>query len=378
MLNLAEVNLDISPFIEEVTIHARKPEILQLVATEVLDKNPRTQLMIGGSPAPQSVITKALCIFHGSEIARAITNASGTEMNPDGFSQLATHIAEQNGLDINIVADSDLLDQNYPAIHAMGAGSRFPAKFIEISYSTGSKSAPIILVGKGVTFDTGGLSLKTPEAMAGMRHDICGAATILGIMSVLRQLGLASNVIGLFPIIENMIGPDSIRPGDSIQTRGGTSIRVLDTDFEGRVILADALTRACEFDPRLIIDFSTLTYQSIVALGSEIGAFFSNNEIEASRFSMAVDSVGELFWRLPLASVYREQILTESGLKNHPESSSARAITAALFLQEFVSPQTPWIHIDATGPTWKGSAGQNGATGFGVAAVIEFLLGVDS
>lgn len=372
-LNLTGANLDIAPIIDALKTTENNEALLKLVVTEILDKNPGTQVTRNGTPLPQSLNIQALAVHHASELARNVTNASGTEMNPARFSAVATQIAEQNGLTIQIVDGPDLLSRGYPAVHAMGAGSRFPAQFIEMSYCANNDFPPIVLVGKGVTFDTGGLSLKTPEAMAGMRHDICGAATILGIMSVLTEIECKSNVIGLFPVIENMIGPESIRPGDSIETREGTAIRVLDTDFEGRVILADALTRACELHPQLILDFSTLTYQSIIALGPDIGAFFGNSEVEVSRFRIAADSVGEPFWQLPLASIYRRQILTESGLKNHPETESARAITAALFLQEFVAPGIPWIHIDATGPTWKGPAGQNGATGFGVAAILELI-----
>jgi leucyl aminopeptidase len=373
-LNLDELILDITSIIDELETDTKKDEMTRLVATEILDKNPTTRLILHGRPLPKSLMIQALAVCRGNELARKVTNASGTDMNPVQFATLATQISERHGLEINIFEGPELLNQNYPAIHAMGAGSKFPAHFIEMSYSADSDSPPIVLVGKGVTFDTGGLSLKTPEAMAGMRHDICGAATVLGIMSVLKEIDCKLNVIGLFPVIENMIGPNSIRPGDSIPTRKGTPIRVLDTDFEGRVILADALTRANELNPRLVIDFSTLTYQSIIALGPEIGAFFCTSETEASRFKTAADSVGELFWQLPLASIYRTQILTESGLKNHPETGTARAITAALFLQEFSSAVVPWIHIDATGPTWKGTAGQDGATGFGVSTLIELLL----
>lgn len=310
---------------------------------------------------------------HGIRFAKAVTNASGTSMNPDAFARLAQQSCAHESFSVEIVSGTDLITRGFPAIAAMGAGSPYEPKFIRISYLPNSQKEPIILVGKGVTFDTGGLSLKAPAAMAGMRHDICGAATVLSVMSILPELDFGDPVIALLPVIENMLGPNSIRPGDDIATRSGIPLRILDTDFEGRVIMADALSFASELKPRMIIDFSTLTYQSTIALGPEIAAFFCNDEQLANEFAISAQNAGEFFWRLPLATIYDEQIRTSIGLKNHPETDSGRAITAALLLQEFIGQEIPWLHIDATGPTWMGSAGQDGATGFGVSTLIQLL-----
>jgi leucyl aminopeptidase len=207
-LNFNDSTLDITPILHQLKTITNIEEMMHLIVTEILDKNPETHLIANGTDLPQALMTRALGTGRALKLAREVTNAAGSDMNPVQFATLANHIAEQHEMEIKIISGSELVSSNYPAIHAMGAGSRFPAQFIEMSYSTNNESPPIVLVGKGVTFDTGGLSLKTPEAMAGMRHDICGAATILGIMSVLKQVGCTSNVIGLFPVIENMVGPE--------------------------------------------------------------------------------------------------------------------------------------------------------------------------
>lgn len=310
----------------------------------------------------------------GIRLAKAVTNAPGTAMNPNAFAELTRQSCANKSFSVEIISGTDLISQGFPAIEAMGAGSPYEPQFIRIDYLPDSKKAPTVLIGKGVTFDTGGLSLKEPAAMAGMRHDICGAATVLSVMSILPDLDYDEPVIALLPVIENMLGPNSIRPGDDIATRSGIPLRILDTDFEGRVIMADALSFASELNPKMIIDFSTLTYQSVIALGPEIAAYFCNAEQLANDFSVSAQGAGEYFWRLPLATIYDEQIRTSIGLKNHPETDSGRAITAALLLQEFVGDGIPWLHIDATGPTWIGSAGKDGATGFGVSTLINLLL----
>lgn len=312
------------------------------------------------------------------QLAQAITNASGSSMNPPAFADLVTDLCKDPRLNVTILSGQQLLDEGFPAISAMGAGSPYPPQLIRIDYLSTSPMAPIVLVGKGVTFDTGGLSLKSPAAMAGMRHDICGAATILSAMCSLPKINYSNSVTAILPVIENMVGPYSIRPGDDINTRKGVSVRVLDTDFEGRVILADALTLASELEPRVIVDFATLTYQSVIALGPEIAAFFCNNDDLAHRIDRSAFSSGERFWRLPLDHVYDSHIRTSVGLKNHPETDSGRAITAALFLNQFVSPEIPWVHIDATGPTWTGPAGADGATGFGVATIVQLLRDLET
>lgn len=344
-----------------------------LIETTLLVGNPNILFSASTTAKTRSHTPEAAAIANSVRLTQNITNAAGSDMNPEAFARIVDEVCLHPSLRVTIISGQQLVTQGFPAVSAMGAGSPYTSQFIQVDYVPQEMSPSVVLVGKGVTFDTGGLSLKTPSAMAGMRHDICGAATILGVMQALPQLGVRATVTALLPVIENMVGPQSIRPGDDIPTRSGVPLRILDTDFEGRVILADALTKACEINPSMIIDFSTLTYQSIIALGPKIAAYFSNSNTAASEFEQAADESGEAFWRLPLADMYDAQIRTRIGLKNHPETDSGRAITAALLLQEFVAPEIPWIHIDATGPTWNGSAGDDGATGFGVTTLLRLL-----
>jgi leucyl aminopeptidase len=350
-----------------------------VITTILHTQHPDLQVVQYSSNYMNSDESAEVIVSQSVRLAMTVTNNSGTHMNPIEFAKTVEDICHaQPELICEIISGESLVDRGYPAVARMGAGSPFPAHFIHIRYRSHSESQPVVLVGKGVTFDTGGLSIKSSTAMAGMRHDICGAATVLATMKAIAQLHCPTPVTALLPVIENMIGPDSIRPGDDIHTRAGHSMRIIDTDFEGRVILADGLTRACELNPRLVIDFSTLTYQSVTALGPDIGAYFSNSHWATNLLDHASKAAGEAFWQLPLAYTYDSQIRTNAGLKNHPEADTGRAITAALLLREFVSPEIPWIHIDATGPTWKGQASSDGATGFGVHTLVHLLMNIES
>lgn len=373
--NLTDVEIALDPLTTQIQAELPELDAKFLVATRLMTAHQNLTFTLLGQTLDRSEYE---ALAESIQLAKSVTNASGSHMNPSVFADLVTQMCTNPQFRVTILSGEQLRDQGFPAVNAMGAGSPFPPQLIRIDYLPNSLAQPIVLVGKGVTFDTGGLSLKSPAAMAGMRHDICGAATILSAITVLPAINYSHPVTAILPIIENMVGPNSIRPGDDINTRKGVPVRVLDTDFEGRVILTDALTFASELKPRLIVDFATLTYQSVIALGPEIAAFFCNDEDLAHRIYQSAFVSGERFWRLPLDHVYDSQIRTSIGLKNHPETDSGRAITAALFLDQFVSTDIPWAHIDATGPTWTGSAGADGATGFGVATLVQLLRDLES
>ena len=282
-------------------------------------------------------------------------------------------VAESSGLSFTVLEGDDLRDQGFGAIFGMGSGSPHPPALLDLRYRPSAARSRVTLVGKGVTFDTGGLSIKSSAAMAGMRQDKCGAATVLAVMSVLRDLEVDVEVRALLPIIENMIGPGSLRPGDVVTAWDGTRIHVMDTDFEGRVILADALAYASAEDPDLIVDIATLTYQVVTALGPEIGGLFTRDDETAATLIAAAHRAGEALWRLPYSERYLDQVVVPGGLKNHPEADTGRAITAALFLGQFVPESTRWAHLDITGPAWRGPASSPGATGFGVRTLLSLL-----
>lgn len=305
--------------------------------------------------------------------AREWTNAPGGDLPPEVFADVALRTAQEAGLIASVLTESELADGRFGAILAVGQGSRYQPRLVDVRYEPAVSHGYVALVGKGITFDTGGLSLKSPAAMASMRMDKVGAASILAVMSVLPELGVPMRVRALLPLAENMIGPAAVRPGDVVQGRSGVPITIVDTDFEGRVLLSDALTYATEESPDLIVDVAALTYQVVVALGSEIGGLFASDDRLAHRLLEAGHASGEDLWRLPLAQRYRSQVRTENGVKNHPEVDSGRAITAALFLSEFVPGGLPWAHLDITGPAWQGPASGAGSTGFGVRTLLRFL-----
>jgi len=305
--------------------------------------------------------------------ARRWTNASGAALPPSQFADVARGVAEETGLSVEVWDGPRLESEGCRAILAVGQGSIHEARLVDVRYEPPDPISTVTLVGKGITFDTGGLSLKSPTAMAPMRMDKVGVATVLAVMSVLPELGLPVRVRGILPLAENMIGSHAVRPGDVVVGRSGVPITIMDTDFEGRVLLSDALTLACEEPTDVIIDIAALTYQVAIALGNEIGGMFASTDALAQELMESGRLAGEDWWRLPLAQRYLPQVITVDGVKNHPESDVGRAITAALFLQRFVSPEIPWAHLDITGPAWSGPASGPGATGFGVRSLLEFL-----
>ena len=305
--------------------------------------------------------------------ARRWTNASGAALPPARFADVARDLAEETGLSVEVWEAPRLESEGCRAILAVGQGSIHEARLVDVRYEPPDPISTVTLVGKGITFDTGGLSLKSPAAMAPMRMDKVGVATVLAAMSVLPELGLPVRVRGVLPLAENMIGSHAVRPGDVVVGRSGVPITIMDTDFEGRVLLSDALTLACEEPTDVIVDIAALTYQVAIALGNEIGGMFASTDALAHELVESGRRAGEDLWRLPLAQRYLPQVVTADGVKNHPESDVGRAITAALFLQQFVSPEIPWAHLDITGPAWSGPASGLGATGFGVRTLLEFL-----
>ena len=232
-------------------------------------------LHLDGAPPAPSV---GAAVAGAMNRAQQWTSADASTLNPSAFVSEARRVAQESGLSCDVLQGDDLRDQGFGAIFGMGSGSPHPPALIDLRFRPANPTTSVTLIGKGVTFDTGGLSIKGAAAMAGMRQDKCGAATVLAVMSVLRDLDVDVEVRALLPVIENMVGPRSLRPGDAVTAWNGTRIHVMDTDFEGRVILADALAYACAEAPDLIVDVATLTYQVVVALGPDIGGLFTRDD----------------------------------------------------------------------------------------------------
>ena len=283
---------------------------------------------------------------------RDLINAPASDLGPHGL-ELATHeIAEPFGAHVTVISGEALVDQAYPAVYAVGRGAasdRAP-RMIELHWrgAGASDSAPmVVIVGKGITFDTGGLDLKPSSAMRWMKKDMGGAAHALGLGSMIMQANLPVRLCVLIAAAENSVSADAMRPGDILRTRKGLTVEVGNTDAEGRLVLADALTRAAELSPDLTLDFATLTGAARVALGPEVVPVYTNDETLAHELATAALAVEDPVWRMPLWSGYEESLESDiADLKNDPDGwAQAGSITAALFLQRF-APTGAWAHFD--------------------------------
>jgi leucyl aminopeptidase len=248
-----------------------------------------------------------------------------------------------------------------------------------LEYSGSTKNRPIVIVGKAVTFDTGGISIKPSEKMEEMKFDKCGGCNVLGIMKAVSDLGLDTNVIGIIPAVENMPSGTSYRPGDIIKMYNRKTVEVLNTDAEGRIILGDALSFAVKtFAPKAIIDMATLTGAAIIALGTNVAALVGNDDDLVTKILEYSNQTGEKIWQLPLFEEYKEQLKSSNADMKNIGGRSAGAITAAAFLSNFVE-DTPWVHLDIAGTAWtqegtkEKSYNPKGATGFGIRTIVKYI-----
>ena len=281
----------------------------------------------------------------GISLTRDLVNTPAADMLPDALEKAAQNLAAQHNANINVVAGEDLIAKNFPMIHAVGRASAVPPRLIDITW--GDSSAPkVTLVGKGVCFDTGGLDLKPSNYMSLMKKDMGGAATVLGLAHMLMAAKIPINLRVLVPAVENAVSGNAFRPGDVLKTRKGLSVEIGNTDAEGRLVLGDALTEAASENPELLIDCATLTGSARAALGPDVPAMFTNDDALSGEILSASEQTSDPVWRLPLWQPYRKMMDSKvADINNAGNSPYAGAITAALFLKEFVG-ETPWIHLD--------------------------------
>jgi len=299
---------------------------------------------------PESVdATPILKQLDAMFLARDLINTPASDMGPADLAEQVRSIAVRHGATMQTLAGKDLLENGYPAIHAVGRGSSREPMLLDLHW--GSSDHPrLTLVGKGVTFDTGGLDLKNPAGMAQMKKDMAGAAVAAALARLVMEVALPVRLRLLIPCVENSPGGDAYRPGDVIATRKGLSVEIGNTDAEGRIILCDALAEAVGEEPDLLIDFATLTGACRTALGTDLPGFWCPNDQLAAELARAGDLAIDPLWRMPLWTPYRN--LLKSGIadiNNMASSPHGGAITAALFLHEFVKPFANWIHIDMFG-----------------------------
>lgn len=287
-------------------------------------------------------------LAHACALARDMVNTPANDMGPLQVETIAREIAEQYGAQITVITGEGLLEANYPAVHAVGRAAvpeRAP-RMIEIAW--GEADAPVVaIVGKGVVFDTGGLDIKPSAGMRLMKKDMGGAAHALALGRMVMAAGLKVRLVVLVPTVENAISGDAMRPGDVLASRKGLSIEVGNTDAEGRLILADALTRAAELEPVLTLDFATLTGAARVALGPQLPPFYTDDETLAAGIETHARAAADPLWRMPLWKGYVEALESDvAEIKNDPDGwAQAGSVTAALFLQRF-APQGAWAHFD--------------------------------
>ena len=316
------------------------------------DKNLKAIDELVCSQASSQSIQRGLAIGEGILLTRELVNLPPNYMYPEAFAKRAATVAVSSDLEFEVWDELRLRRENCNALLAVNAGSSRPPRLLIMRYRGTKQTAPLALVGKGVTFDSGGLSIKPTEGMTTMKCDMAGAATVLGTMQTIAQLKLPTPVVGLVGLVENMISGSSFKLGDVLTARSGKTIEILNTDAEGRLVLADVLNVALQENPHSIIDLATLTGACVVALGNDIAGLMTNNDELTEKIESAASSVGELVWRLPMHSHFRDQIQSQvADIKNLGEGRWGGAITAAKFLEEFVD-EKPWTHIDIAGPAF--------------------------
>jgi leucyl aminopeptidase len=307
-------------------------------------------------------------------LARDMVNTPAEDMGPEQLAEHAKTVAKAHGATVRVIVGDELLTQNYPTIHAVGRASDRPPCLIDLRW--GKESDPkVTLVGKGVCFDTGGLDLKSHDGMLEMKKDMGGAAITLALANALMSAGTPIRLRLLIPAVENSVSGNAFRPRDIVRTRSGKTVEIGNTDAEGRLILCDALAEADSEKPDLLIDCATLTGAARVALGTELQALFCDDDAVANGMLKAGGTVGDPLWRMPIWRSYRKEIEGKlSDLNNVAKGGYAGSIIAAVFLADFVSPTTPWAHLDIFASNQVSAPGKpEGGEATGMRALYAYL-----
>jgi leucyl aminopeptidase len=339
-----------------------------------------TLTIVGPADAPDSfddAVLRGEVVGQAVNLARDLANTPPAEKNPTHLAAMAREAAESAGLTVVVWDESKIREERFGGLIGVAAGSDQPPAFVILEHRKGGDSPTLAMVGKGVTFDSGGLSLKPSASMEDMKCDMTGAAVVLATMTAIARLGIEANVVGYLAMTENMINGRSMKLGDVLTMRNGKTVEILNTDAEGRLILADALSYAAEQEPSGILDLATLTGACIVALGTKVAGLFANNDAFASDVIRASGQTGERVWRLPLDDDYRELIKSHVADLKNVGGKWAGAISAAKFLEEFVDGR-PWVHLDIAGPSWaesESSSRDAGGTGCFVRTLVALIEG---
>jgi len=325
----------------------------------------------------QTAAEIGLAVASSQNYARALAIRPANIVNPRYLADSARRLGNELGLKVTVMDPAAMEKDGMKALLAVAAGSDEEPQFIAVEYRGAKKARPLVLVGKGVTFDSGGLSLKTPQNMESMKYDMSGAAAVLGAIRAIALLKLRTHVVGLIPAVENLPSGHALKPGDVVTSRSRKTIEVLNTDAEGRLILADALSYAARYEPEAMVDIATLTGACVIALGHQAMGLMGSDESLIQEIRGAGERSGERVWPLPLWPEYREQIKSEIADIKNTGGRPAATITAAMFLREFVG-SVPWAHLDIAGTAWAEKATpylSTGPTGVGVRLFTEWVRG---
>jgi len=333
------------------------------------------------APKSVSVIKKSISIAqiidNGVNLARNLSNMPSSDATPTQITEKAKKIARESGMTFSVLSKKEMEKLSMGGIINVSRGSSQPPKLVILEHKGGGTARPIVLVGKGITFDSGGISLKPSEKMEEMKHDKAGAATVIGTMQTVAQLKLPLNIIGIAPLTENLPGGSAYKPGDVLKMHNGKTVEVINTDAEGRLILADALAYASKYKPQAVIDLATLTGACVIALGSFATGLLGNDNDLKKRITSGGEITGEPVWELPLWDDYKELLKSDVADMKNVGGRPGGVITAASFLSNFVD--YPWVHLDIAGTAWtQSNAGvkpynPKGATGVGVRLITEVL-----
>lgn len=325
--------------------------------------------------AMEQAIQIATALAKGTAFTRDLGNLPPNICTPSYLAEQALALAKQYPkLKVNVLERPDMQNLGMGAMLAVAQGSEQPPKLITLEYQGAAKDhKPIVLVGKGITFDTGGISLKQPPAMDEMKFDMCGAATVFGVIKAVAELALPINIVGVIPTTENMPSGKATKPGDIVTTMSGQTVEILNTDAEGRLILCDALTYSERFNPEVVIDIATLTGAMIIALGNLTSGLMSNNDALADELLAASKEADDWAWRMPIWEDYQEGLASNfADMANIADRPGAGSITAACFLARFTK-NFRWAHLDIAGTAWK-SGKEKGATGRPVPLLMQYIL----
>jgi len=347
-----------------------REEMHELRSFTLVEADGTLRKAIRGAAAEAEAVSRAVCF------ARDLVSAPGNDLTPGRMAKEAKAMAKARGLGVKVLEEPALRKLGMNALLGVSRGSTEPPRLIVLEHRGGAKgAAPVVLVGKGITFDSGGISLKPAENMGEMKYDMAGGAAVLATLQAVADLRLPVNVVGLVPAVENLPDGKAYKPGDILSTYSGQKVEVLSTDAEGRLILADALSYARRYKPAAVIDLATLTGACIVALGDLGTGLFGTDAGLVARIRDAAEATGDRVWEMPLWDEYVELIRSDVADWKNTGGRGGGAITAALFLKQFAG-EAPWAHLDIAGPAWTKKdlpCVPKGASGVGVRLLVEVL-----